>query len=112
MNRRILQSITSPAMLLGIVLVVACTVSVVAINVLQNRLIVRISDKVASRHAAHEMEVALHSMRFHFLVGMINPTAENRALIKADHEQFEGALHEAKKLAPPEHEALLRKIQE
>ncbi len=112
MKRRIFQYVTSPAMLLGLVLVIACTVSVVAINLLQNRLIERINDKVASRHAAHEMEVAVHSMRFHFLTSLINPTKENRELIKADHFQFEDAFLEAKQLAPPEQEALLRKIQD
>jgi signal transduction histidine kinase len=112
MNRRLLLLITSPAMLLGLVLMIACIVSVVAINSSQSQLFTRINDKVASRHAAHEMEVAIHLLRFHSLVELIQPTPENRAQVLAAQKEFEDNLEHAKKFSTPGSAALLQTIAE
>src|SRR4051812_6156892 len=112
MSRRLLLVVTSPALLLGIVLIITCTVSVIAINASQERLFDSIYNKVASRHAAHEMEVAVHMLRFHFLASLIRDTPERRQQIQADHQAFEENLERAKHLCPPEHQHLVRKIQD
>jgi signal transduction histidine kinase len=112
MNRRLLLLVTSPALLLGVALVVACTVSVVAINASQERLFDSMNNKVASRHAAHEMEVAVHMLRFHFLVNLMKPSPAHDGTIRLDHRQFEENLEQAKKLCPPGYEHLVKKIED
>src|SRR5215831_10822608 len=103
MNRRLRKVLTSPALLLGLILVIACTVSVVTLNSLQNRLFDSVSTKTASLHAAHEMEIALHMLRYHSLQRLMNPGADGRAssATGVDHQEFEKALAEARALCSP-----------
>jgi two-component system, NtrC family, sensor histidine kinase HydH len=114
MNRRLHKLLTSPALILGLILVIACTVSVVTLNSLQNRLFDSVSSKTASLHAAHEMEIALHMLRYHSLQRLMNPSADSRASKQtgSDHLAFEKALAEARALCPPEQTPLLVKIEQ
>jgi two-component system, NtrC family, sensor histidine kinase HydH len=111
MNRRFWLFLTSPTLLIGVCLIVACSVSMLAIQSLQNRLNQRINAEVVSLRAAHEMEVALRQLRFHFFLNLLKPTSEHLRETQADHEQFERALARAKEVAPSRTAPLLETIE-
>lgn len=110
MNNRLLLLVSSPALLLGVVLVGACTIGVWAINVLQNRLAHNFHQKVESVRAAHEMEVAIRQLRFDSLMNLLHPSTEWRRATAEDHQEFEAALKRTRRLAAPEQASLVQQI--
>lgn len=112
MNRRLLLLITSPALLFGLVLILACTAGMFAIHSLQRHLLESIDSEVASLRAGHEMEVALHKVRFDSLLSLINPTPDQKRPVLADYADFEQSLRKAKQLATEEQAHLIREIEE
>lgn len=112
MNRRLLLLLTSPALLLGVGLIVSCAVGVGAINHLQSKLIDSFHYNVASLRSALEMEVALRQLRFDSLLQIMQPTKGRRQRIEQDHRVFEAALERAGTLGPPEQGRLVKEIEE
>lgn len=102
MNRRLLLLVSSPALLLGVALLVACSVSAAALHSLQARLAQEVNSKLAGLRAARDMEIALRDLRFNGLLNTFAPSAEGRRAIAADHEEFEKALAQARAECVPE----------
>lgn len=96
MNRRLLLLVSSPALLLGIALLAACTASAAVLHSLQARMAQEVNTKLAGLRAARDMEIALRDLRFNGLVNTFAPSAESRRAIAADHEEFEKALIQAR----------------
>src|SRR5581483_10923389 len=112
MDRRSLLLISSPALLIGLILVGACAVGMVAVNSFQNRIHQSLERKVQSLRAAHEMEVALLRLRIDSLVGFADRSEEFWRSSQVHHQAFERAVKEAKDLAIPEQAEFIARIEQ
>lgn len=104
MNRRLLIQITTPMVLIGLLLLGACLVSAWYVNKLQTNLAGILSRNVLSQEAAQDLEIKVRQLRFHSFLYLIDPTAARREIIVKDHENFEKALQVAKRTADTEPE--------
>lgn len=104
MNRRLLLQITTPMVLIGLLLLGACLVSAWYVNKLQANLASILSQNVLSQEAAQELEIKVRQLRFHSFLYLIDPTAARREVIVKDHENFEKAFQVAKSTADTEPE--------
>jgi two-component system sensor histidine kinase HydH len=109
MNRRIFLQVSSPAVLLGAVLVITCVACAVFIGYLQHRLIRTFRYNAASLRAAHEMEVAVRKLRYDSFVQLLQPGARSQS-IHEDHAAFEASLERAEQLGPHTQGDLLDEI--
>jgi two-component system sensor histidine kinase HydH len=75
MNRRILIQVTTPALVIGLLLFGACLASAWIIQRLQTNITNILSRNVASLEAARELEILLRELRFHCFVYLIDPGA-------------------------------------
>jgi signal transduction histidine kinase len=113
MNRKILIQVTTPAVLIGLLLLGACLASASYINRLQTNLARILRENVTSQEAAQELEIEVRRLRFHSFLNLIDPSPERRDQIAADHEQFEGALRVARQsAATPEEQRCVESIAE
>jgi two-component system sensor histidine kinase HydH len=108
MNRKILLQVTTPAVVIGLVLLGACLASAWSIDRLQSNYARVLSDNVASQKAAQELEIEVRRLRFHSFLYLIEPTPERRTLIDRDQKLFESALETVRQLSttPEQREAV------
>src|SRR5438105_9376250 len=99
MNRRLLLLVNSPALLLGLLLIGTCTVSLMAINSLQRKLIRGFHNHVASLRAAHDMEIAVRQLRSDTLLQLMQPAARHELSIRRDRQSFDAALQRVRELS-------------
>jgi signal transduction histidine kinase len=117
MNRKILIQVTAPAVIIGLLLLGACLASAGYINRLQSNLNRVLSQNVKSLEAAQQLEIRVRQLRFHSFRYLIETEPAGRESIssgiKKDHESFELALQEARKLVhTPEEDDCVKKIEE
>lgn len=86
---------TTPAVVIGLLLLGACLVSVWYINRPQANLARILSQNVRSLEAAQDLEIRVRQLRFHCLVYLIEPTPARLSPIEADHQGFEASLRMA-----------------
>lgn len=99
MNRRLLIQITTPAVLIGAILLVACLVSAWYITRLQSGLGSVLTHNVASMRAAQHLEMSAHKLRLHSLMYLIDPNRDLKEQIDNDQRDFEEWLQTAESTA-------------
>jgi signal transduction histidine kinase len=99
MNRRILIQVATPAVLVGLLLCVACLLSAWHVNRLQGSLTNIMAKKVSSMQVAQELESRARQLRFHCFLYLIDPDAALLREIQADQKTFEAWLDRAEKAA-------------
>src|SRR6266404_1424696 len=99
MNRRILIQVTTPALLIGLLLLIACLASAWYINRLQTNLNTIRLENVASLQAALDLEMSLRQLRYHDFLYLGDPQASRLARIQGDRDDFKNALRQAQQSA-------------
>jgi signal transduction histidine kinase len=113
MNRKILLQVTTPTIVIGLLLFAACLVSAWHIKRLQANLTGILSRNVESLEAAQELEIRVRQLRFHTFLYLINPSEKRRQPIRDDEQGFEKALDSARQHAhSPEAHQYIRDIEE
>jgi signal transduction histidine kinase len=93
MNRRILIQVTTPGVIIGLLLFLACLGSAWYIDRLQSDMAKVLSRNVTSLQAAQELEIQVHRLRFYLFLNILDPKSEARqSSVDQDHERFEDAL--------------------
>jgi signal transduction histidine kinase len=113
-NRRILIQVTTPGLIIGLVLFGACFVSAWYIDRLQSNMAKILQRHVASLQAAQELEIRVRQLQYHELVNLADPKRQaRRTNISQDRKDFEKALESARRsAATPEEESLIARIKE
>jgi signal transduction histidine kinase len=112
MNRRILIQVTAPAVLIGILLFIACVASAWYIDRLQTSLAHILTRNVNSLQAAQELELRVRQLRFHCFLYLLDPTPARLQPMEEDHKHFEEALDLARRSAhSPEEVAAIEAIE-
>src|SRR4249920_2511070 len=108
MNRRILIQVTAPAVIIGILLFIACGASAWYIDRLQTSFARILSRNVNSLQAAQDLELRVRQLRFHCFLYLIDPKPARLQPMQEDHAHFEEALALARRSAhtPEEAEAI------
>jgi signal transduction histidine kinase len=113
MNRRILVQVTTPAVLIGFLLLGSCFAGAWYVSRLQSNLSRVLSENVISQKAAQDLEIHLRKLQYHSLLFLMDPTPKRRERIDNDHEEVEIWLQETEASAhTPEQERLVREIKE
>jgi signal transduction histidine kinase len=99
MNRKLLIQVTTPAVVIGLLLLVTCLVGAWYVQRLQANLAKILSENVISQEAAQELEIRVRQLRFHSFSYLIDPTISRKELIDQDHANFEKALRVAQSSA-------------
>src|SRR5437879_5460620 len=99
MNRRILIQVTTPALLIGLVLLIACLASAWYINRFQTNLNTIHLKNVASMQAALDLEMSLRQLRYHDFLYLGDPQPSRLARIQGDRHDFKEALRRAQESA-------------
>ena len=99
MNRRLLIQITTPAVLLGAVLLIGCLVGAWYVSRLQTGLGSILSHNVSSLRAAQRLEMSAQKLRLHSLMYLIDPNPELKQTIDNDQQEFETWLQKATRTA-------------
>jgi signal transduction histidine kinase len=95
-NRRLLIQVSTPAVVIGVLLLGVCLASGWYINRLQKNMATILSQNVASLQAAQGLELHIRQLRYHSFVYLIDPRPERLDPVKEDNEKFEEALLLAK----------------
>src|SRR5262249_36627741 len=112
MNRRLLIRVTTPSVLIGTVLCIACLISAWQVDRLKANLPHILSDNVTSLEAAQALEIRVRQLRYHCFVYLVEPTPARLEPVETDHHRFEEALQAAQRSAKtPETQACVRAIQ-
>jgi two-component system, NtrC family, sensor histidine kinase HydH len=96
MNRRILIQVTTPALLIGLLLLAACMASAWYINRLQTNLDKIRLENVASLRAALDLEMSLRQLRYHDFLYLGDPRPSRLQPIEQDRDKFTAALRQAR----------------
>ncbi len=104
MNRKLLIQVTTPAVMIGLLLFGTCLASVWYVQRLQMNLARILSENVTSQEAAQELEIRVRQLRFHSFLYLIDPTPARRQPIETDHKHFEEALRLARESANTQEE--------
>ena len=113
MNRRILMQVTTPAAVIGLLLLGVCLVSAWYINRMQTNLANILEENVASLRAAQQLEISARQLRFNCFLYLIAPGDGPLQRIDADQRRFEEWLDKARQAANTEREDdLVRQIGE
>jgi two-component system sensor histidine kinase HydH len=111
MNRRLLIQITTPAVVLGAVLLIGCLVGAWYVSRLQAGLGSIISHNVSSLRAAQRLEMSAQKLRLHSLMYLLDPNPELKNIIDLDQQEFETWLQKASRTAvTPEEQAAVANI--
>jgi len=105
MNRRILIQVTTPAVVIGLLLFGTCLVSAWYINRLQNNLANVLSQNVRSLKSAQDLEIRVRQLRFHCFLYLIDPRQDRLDQIVKDNKSFEAALEVAAEQSARSNEA-------
>jgi len=113
MNRRILIQVTTPGVIIGLILFVVCLAGAWYIDRLQTNMARILNRNVQSLQAAQTLENRVRQLRFHTLLNLTDPKRQvRRQDIENDHQGFEDALQSASQAAhTPEEQALVARIQ-
>jgi signal transduction histidine kinase len=112
MNRKILIQVTTPAVLIGLLLLGSCFAGAWYVSRLQTNLSRVLSENVASQKAAQELEIRLRQLQYHSLLYLMDPTANRREFIDDDHKALEKSLEETQASAiTSEQQQLVRQIE-
>jgi two-component system sensor histidine kinase HydH len=113
MKQQLLLRVTGPAVLIGLVLFVACLFSMRYINRLQTSLANVLAENVTSLQAAQELEIQVNRLRFHSLLYLYHHQKEVLESIDADQLAFETALKQARSASrEPDEVALVGRIED
>jgi signal transduction histidine kinase len=113
MNRRILIQITTPAVLIGLLLLGSCLAGAWYVSRLQTKLSDVLRENVASQKAAQELEIRLRQLQYHSLIYLMEPNARHRELWDEDHRALEASLDETQETAhTAEQKHLVREIKD
>jgi signal transduction histidine kinase len=109
MNRKILIQVTTPAVLIALLLLGACLTSAWYVNRLQSNLARVLSQNVISQEAVQNLEIQVRRLRLHSFLYLIDPSPARRGRIDKDHQDFEEALGRVRQTAttPPEKRCIL-----
>jgi signal transduction histidine kinase len=104
MNRRILIQVTTPALLIGLLLLAACLAGAWSINRLQSNLDKIRSESATRLRAALDLEMSVRQLRYHDLLYLGDPQPSRMPPIYEDQKNFKDALTKAQKppLSPDE----------
>lgn len=112
MNRRILIQVTTPALVIGLLLLATCLASAWYINRLQSSLDKIRSENVARLRAALGLEMSVRQLRYHDFLYLGDPRPSRLKRINDDRQRFWEALEQVKKLPhSPEEQAAVRQIE-
>src|SRR6516225_3130678 len=92
MNRKILIQVTTPAVLIGLLLFGTCLAGAWYVSRLQKNLARVLSENVDSQKAAQELEIGLRQLQFHSFLYLVDPTRSRHQKIDDDHKALEAAL--------------------
>jgi two-component system, NtrC family, sensor histidine kinase HydH len=110
-NRKILIQVTTPAVLIGLLLFGTCLAGASYVSRLQSNLARVLSENVTSQKAAQELEIGLRQLQYHTFLYMMDPTPNRRHRIDEDHEALEAALEGTQDSArTPEQEHWFKEI--
>lgn len=98
MNRKLLIQVTTPAVLIGLLLFGACLVSIWNISRLQAGLAQVLSQNVKALQTAEDMQIEVRQLRFRCFVYLTDPTPDRLARIRLAEADFETSLKNAKTL--------------
>jgi signal transduction histidine kinase len=113
MNRRILVQVTTPAVLIGLLLLGSCFAGAWYVSRLQSNLSRVLAENVTSQKAAQDLEIHLRELQYHSFLFLMDPTRERREKIDDDHKEVEISLQETEASAhTPKQEHLVREIKE
>jgi signal transduction histidine kinase len=108
MNRRILIQVTTPGLIIGLLLFFVCVAGAWFIDRLQSNMAKVLSQNVTSLQAAQELEIHVHRLRFHTFLNILDPKRQARqSSIDQDHQRFEEALQKARQAAHTQKEQSL-----
>jgi two-component system sensor histidine kinase HydH len=99
MNRKLLLQVTAPSVLIGLVLFVACLVSVWFTLRAQRNLTRLLSREVASLQAAQELQIRVRQLRFRNFLNLVDAAHARQQPIDDAHVKFEKALDKARQAA-------------
>lgn len=99
MNRRLFLLITTPTVVIGLLLFAASLISAWQVDRLESNLATILSENVTSLEAAQELEIRVRQLRSHCFVYLVEPTAEHLTPIQEDNKRFEEALETAHRAA-------------
>jgi signal transduction histidine kinase len=96
MNRRILIQVTTPGVLIGLLLFFVCLAGAWYIDRLQTNMAKILKQNVTSLQAAQELEIRVRQLRFHSFLNLMSPDKERQQRIEGDHQHFEEALQKVR----------------
>jgi signal transduction histidine kinase len=112
MNGKLLIRVSTPAVVIGIILFAACGLTAWYINRLETNLAKILSQNVTSLEAAQELEIRVRQLRNHCFIYLIEPTPEHLQPIEQDNQRFETALQLARQSAhTPDQQAAVAAIE-
>jgi signal transduction histidine kinase len=107
------MQVTTPAAVIGLLLLGVCLVSAWFINRLQTDLANILQDNVASLRAAQQLEITVRQLRFNNFLFLIAPGERPKERIQADQRRFEEWLGKTRQVAHTDQERdLVRQIEE
>jgi signal transduction histidine kinase len=92
MNRRIAIQITTPAVLIGLLLLGSCLAGAWYVSRLQTKLSDVLSKNVAGQKAAQDLQIGLRQLQYHSVRYLMGPNAKRQAQIDDDHRALAEAL--------------------
>src|SRR5262245_6998075 len=111
MNRRILIQVTTPGVIIGLLLFAACLAGAWYIDRQQTNMAKILSRNVASLQAAQELEIRVRQLRFHSFLNLLSTEKVWKQRIEEDHARFEVALRKVQQEAhTPEEQAFVELI--
>jgi signal transduction histidine kinase len=112
MNRKILIQVTTPAVLIGLLLFGTCIAGAWYVYRLQSNLALVLSDNVISQSAAQELEIRVRQLRYHSYLYLMDPSKKRLDPITEDHARLVEALQSARASArTPEQQACVDEIE-
>ncbi len=111
MSRKLLIQVSAPAVLIGLLLFVACLVSAWHISRQQRDLAKLLSREVTSLQATLELEIRVRQLRFHSFLNLVDPAHARDDPVRKIRKAFEESLERTARSAhTPEEHAYARAI--
>jgi len=112
MNRKILVQVTTPAVLIGLLLFGTSVAGAWYVYRLQNNLARVLSENVVSQKAAQELENELRRLQYHSFLYLMAPTPERAKQITEDHDTVAAAFQSTRDSAlTPEQQRSVKEIE-
>src|SRR5262249_31167480 len=104
MNRKILMQVAAPAVVIGLLLFVACLVGARSMSRLQENRAKIVQEHVLSLEAAQGLEIHLRQLRFQCFLSLLQPDPDRLKEMYQIHRDFEAALDKARHWAESDEE--------